>query len=118
MRIRDWSSDVCSSDLVLSGEGVDGEPSHAELQRALDGIEERLLPRRVALCALQAAPGGPAPGPVHDARAVRGASVRIYSGSWHAVETNAPGLLVSPVRHRPFAAPLPFRRCEPLSTPS
>src|SRR3546814_1552290 len=30
---------------VLSGEGVDGEPSHAELQRALDGIEERLLPQ-------------------------------------------------------------------------
>src|SRR3546814_16157444 len=75
MRIRDWSSDVCSSDLVLSGEGVDGEPSHAELQRALDGIEERLLPRRLALCSLQSAPGGPAPVPVHDARDVRGYSV-------------------------------------------
>src|SRR3546814_5194062 len=112
MRIRDWSSDVCSSDLVLSGEGVDGEPSHAELQRALDGIEERLLPRRVALCALQAAPGGPAPVPVHDARDVRGDAVRIDSGDWHAVETNAPGVLVSRVRHSPVAGPLAVARCD------
>src|SRR3546814_9492447 len=67
-----------------------------------------------SLCALQAAPGGPAPVPVHDARDVRGDAVGIDSGDWHAVETNAPGVLVSRVRHSPVAGPLAVARCDPL----
>ena len=39
---------------VLRGEGVDGEPTHAELEGTFDGVKERLLPRRVPLGALEA----------------------------------------------------------------
>ena len=44
---------------VLGRERVDGEPPQPDVERALDGVEERLLPRRVALGALQAAASGP-----------------------------------------------------------
>src|SRR5690606_38529139 len=51
---------------VLGREGKGGHPSDAELQRSLDGVEQRLLPSQVAGGARQAAGVGPAPIPVEN----------------------------------------------------
>ena len=55
---------------VLGGEREDRHPREADLERALDGVEERLLPRGVALGALQAPLLRPPPVAVHDDRDV------------------------------------------------
>ena len=55
---------------VLGRERVHGHPLQPDLERALDGVEERLLARRVAVGALQAPPLRPAPVAVHDDRDV------------------------------------------------
>ena len=62
---------------VLGGERVDGEPLDAELERALDGVEERLLAGGVALGALQAPLLRPPAVAVHHAPDVGGDAVRI-----------------------------------------
>src|SRR6185437_13067466 len=51
---------------VLGREGVDREPAQPDIERALDRVEQRLLPRRVAFGPLQAPPLRPATVAVHD----------------------------------------------------
>ena len=55
---------------VLGGERVDRHPAQAELERALDGVEQRLLARGVTVGALQAPPLRPATVAVHHDRDV------------------------------------------------
>src|SRR3546814_17773203 len=43
MRISDWSSDVCSSDLAALGVQINGQQS-AQLQRAVRALERPILP--------------------------------------------------------------------------
>ncbi len=62
---------------VLGRERVHGQPAHAELERAVDGVEQSLLTRRVALGARQPSLLRPATVAVHDTRDVRGDAVRI-----------------------------------------
>ena len=57
---------------VLGGEGVDGHPAQADLERAVDGVEQCLLARRVPVGALQPALLRPATVAVHHDRDVRG----------------------------------------------
>ena len=57
---------------VLGREGVDGQPAQAEIQRALDRVEERLLARRVAVGPLEPPLGRPPPVAVHHAGDVAG----------------------------------------------
>src|SRR3546814_20194730 len=45
MRISDWSSDVCSSDLPAERLGTDGEQVHA----AARGLAEKVRPRAEAI---------------------------------------------------------------------
>ncbi len=57
---------------VLGRERVHGEPVDAELERALDRVEQRLFAGGVAFGALQATCGGPAAVAVHHAADVGG----------------------------------------------
>ena len=57
---------------VLGREGEHREPPDPEVEGPVDGVEERLLPRRVALGAGQAPLAGPAAVAVHDTRHVGG----------------------------------------------
>ena len=75
---------------VLGGEGVDGEPLDAELERALDGVEQGLLARGVALGAGQAPLLGPPPVAVHDDADVGGDPVRVDAVELHAAATVPP----------------------------
>src|SRR5581483_6783556 len=76
---------------VLGREGVDREVADAELQGALDGLEERLLAGLVALGALEPAPAGPAAVAVHDHRHVAGNPRRVEVGREHEVRRYRPG---------------------------
>jgi aminoglycoside phosphotransferase len=78
---------------VLGGEGVDGEPLDAEVERALDRVEQRLLAGGVALGALQPAFAGPPAVAVHDDGDVVGTA----RGSMSGTSTCA--------RYRPAPAP-------------
>ncbi len=52
---------------VLGREGVDGQPLQAEIQRALDRVEQRLFASRVAVGPLEPSLGRPPPVAVHHA---------------------------------------------------
>ena len=54
--------------------------AQADVERALDGVEQRLLPRRVAVGALEPPPLRPAPVAVHHDRDVAGNPPRIELG--------------------------------------
>src|SRR5207248_6781827 len=62
---------------VLGGEGVHGEPFHAQLEGALDRFEESVLTLFVALGAGQTPSLGPSPVAVHDAPDVGGDAIGI-----------------------------------------
>ena len=62
---------------VLGRERVDGEPLHAELERAVDGVEERFLASSMALGAGQASLLCPPPVAVHHTCDVDGDAVRV-----------------------------------------
>ena len=61
---------------VLGRERVDRHPLEADVERAFDGVEQRLLAGGVAVGALQPAPLRPAAVAVHDDRDVRAARAR------------------------------------------
>ena len=62
---------------VLGGEGVHGQPLDAQLERAFDGVEQRLLAGGVALGARQAPLLGPPAVAVHHDADVGGDAVAI-----------------------------------------
>ena len=76
---------------VLGGEGVDREPLDAEVERPLDGVEQRLLARRVPFGAGQAPLLGPAPVAVHHAPDMDGDASRVdlVDRQGHQVEVTA-----------------------------
>ena len=68
---------------VLGRERVHRQPVEAELERAVDGVEQRLLAGGVAFGAGQAALGRPASVAVHDARDVARDPLRIDAFRGH-----------------------------------
>src|SRR3546814_20462048 len=66
MRISDWSSDVCSSDLVSGPLGVDGDQRQcAEAGRAEAGLAAGMAPPRPVPDRIGPTPERPAPGLQH-----------------------------------------------------
>ena len=109
---------------VLGGEGVDREPLDAELERALDRVEQRLLAGRVALGALEAPllrppavavhhagdVGGDASGSIPSSRGIKCSDRLEGYGPCRAPETAAPRRALAVVRHRPADAGAHGRR--------
>ena len=114
---------------VLGREGVGRQVGHADLDRAGHDVEQRGLPRLVALGARQPALVGPAPVAVHDDRRRAAAPGRRGSRAggrrWGAGTAAGRGSARSPLHHTPrqrmprsrchwrkaAVRPLPSRRC-------
>ena len=74
---------------VLGGEGVDGEPAQTELERALDGVEQRLLPAAWPSVRFRPRACAQRPLPSITAATCSGMRDAIDAGRDHEVQTTA-----------------------------
>ena len=87
---------------VLGGEGVDGEPGDPELEGALGGVEEGLLPRPVTLGPRQAALLSPPAVAVHDTGHVDGHPMRVEPFEVHPATVSLAARAPEPGTRRPL----------------